>query len=146
MCPSFLTPLPSPPSADEAARENWIKYGHPDGPQAYRLGIALPEWFLTRDTDRKPLVLATLLLGGIMVPMGLLIFVIYRSQEKKRPVTAGGEWSCHVDTDIPHKFWLPQASFQSPVRLVTQSFFCDHEVLLRFQRAISCRPTCICSK
>ena len=30
--------------ADEESRKNYEKYGHPDGPQALNMGIALPEW------------------------------------------------------------------------------------------------------
>ena len=30
------------------ARENYEKYGHPDGPQALNLGVALPEWIFSQ--------------------------------------------------------------------------------------------------
>ncbi len=34
--------------ADDVARENYEKYGHPDGPQALNLGVALPEWIFSQ--------------------------------------------------------------------------------------------------
>lgn len=37
--------------ADKTARENYEKYGHPDGQQAMRMSIALPEWLLNSDSQ-----------------------------------------------------------------------------------------------
>lgn len=34
---------------DDAIRENWEKYGNPDGPQAMSIGIALPSWLVKKD-------------------------------------------------------------------------------------------------
>lgn len=34
---------------DDATRENWEKYGNPDGPQAMSVGIALPSWLIRKD-------------------------------------------------------------------------------------------------
>lgn len=31
---------------DEQTRENWEKYGHPDGKRAIEFGIALPAWMV----------------------------------------------------------------------------------------------------
>jgi len=70
---------------DPDARANWDKYGHPDGPGAFRMGIALPEWFLTKDRSRKPLVLAALLLGGITAPLAFLIYLIHRAADPVAP-------------------------------------------------------------
>ena len=48
---------------DDAARENYEKYGHPDGQQSSRMNIALPEWMFSRDGRAAPALLA-LLIGG----------------------------------------------------------------------------------
>lgn len=34
---------------DETARENYEKYGNPDGPQPMQLSIGLPEWMLAAE-------------------------------------------------------------------------------------------------
>ncbi|CAI2298480.1 unnamed protein product [Caenorhabditis sp. 36 PRJEB53466] len=34
---------------DKEARENWEKYGNPDGPQATTFGIALPKWLVSKE-------------------------------------------------------------------------------------------------
>lgn len=34
---------------DDAIRENWEKFGNPDGPQAMSVGIALPSWLVKKD-------------------------------------------------------------------------------------------------
>ncbi|GMT00018.1 hypothetical protein PENTCL1PPCAC_22192 [Pristionchus entomophagus] len=34
---------------DEASRENWEKYGNPDGPTATQFGIALPKWLVSKE-------------------------------------------------------------------------------------------------
>ena len=36
---------------DDVARENWEKYGNPDGPQAATFGIALPSWIVSEDNS-----------------------------------------------------------------------------------------------
>jgi translocation protein SEC63 len=36
---------------DEVSRENWIKYGNPDGPQAATFGIALPSWVVEKQNS-----------------------------------------------------------------------------------------------
>ena len=44
---------------DETARANFEKYGHPDGKQAPKLGVALPQWMFGKD-GTGPIVLITL--------------------------------------------------------------------------------------
>lgn len=36
---------------DDVARENWEKYGNPDGPQAATFGIALPKWIVSEENS-----------------------------------------------------------------------------------------------
>ena len=49
---------------DETARENYEKYGHPDGKQSPKLGVALPQWMFGKD-GTGPIVLIVLVAGGI---------------------------------------------------------------------------------
>ncbi|XP_019860493.1 PREDICTED: translocation protein SEC63 homolog [Amphimedon queenslandica] len=35
----------------EEARENWEKYGKPDGPRAASFGIALPSWIVDKNNS-----------------------------------------------------------------------------------------------
>ena len=42
---------------DEEARDNWVKYGNPDGPQAATFGIALPSWIVSEKNSIWLLVL-----------------------------------------------------------------------------------------
>ena len=70
---------------DPASRENYKKYGHPDGPQAVSISVALPEWFFNKDKDAAPAILLTLLLGGIVLPLGLAACYLGRSQKFTGP-------------------------------------------------------------
>ena len=36
---------------NEESRENWEKYGNPDGPQAATFGIALPAWIVDKQNS-----------------------------------------------------------------------------------------------
>jgi len=36
---------------DDESRENWEKYGNPDGPQAASFGIALPAWIVEKQNS-----------------------------------------------------------------------------------------------
>lgn len=55
---------------DEATRENWEKYGHPDGKRAVEFGIALPAWMV--GDEYKWLVLAVYFVG-IMVVLPVVV-------------------------------------------------------------------------
>lgn len=57
--------------ADEVARKNYEQYGHPDGPQAIKLNVALPEWLINGDQKAAPLLLGGLVLFGILAPLGI---------------------------------------------------------------------------
>jgi hypothetical protein len=70
---------------DPASAENYRKYGHPDGPQAMSISVALPEWFFSKDKDAAPLILLSLLLGGIVLPLGLAACYMGRSAQFTGP-------------------------------------------------------------
>lgn len=66
---------------DEAAKENYIKYGHPDGRQAVSISVALPEWFFNKDKEAAPAILLTLLFGGIVLPLGMAAWYMKKSKK-----------------------------------------------------------------
>jgi translocation protein SEC63 len=61
---------------DETAKENWEKYGNPDGKQSMAVSIGLPSWLL--DTNNRNLVLITYLI--IMV--GVIPYCVWRYYSK----------------------------------------------------------------
>ncbi|PSC67052.1 dnaJ ERDJ2A [Micractinium conductrix] len=66
---------------DETSRENYLKYGHPDGPQAMTVSVALPEWFFSKDKQTAPLILLVLLFGGIVTPLGMAAWYLMGTQK-----------------------------------------------------------------
>eukprot|EP00197_Chlamydomonas_leiostraca_P010453 CAMPEP_0202862194 /NCGR_PEP_ID=MMETSP1391-20130828/3321_1 /ASSEMBLY_ACC=CAM_ASM_000867 /TAXON_ID=1034604 /ORGANISM="Chlamydomonas leiostraca, Strain SAG 11-49" /LENGTH=714 /DNA_ID=CAMNT_0049541695 /DNA_START=168 /DNA_END=2313 /DNA_ORIENTATION=+ len=54
---------------DEVSRKNYEQYGHPDGPQAVNVGVALPEWVFAKDKKVAPLMLLGLVGCGILLPL-----------------------------------------------------------------------------
>uniref|UniRef100_A0A7S4N457 J domain-containing protein n=1 Tax=Odontella aurita TaxID=265563 RepID=A0A7S4N457_9STRA len=57
---------------DSVSRENWEKYGHPDGPQTQTLSFALPDWLLHPEGTTAA-VLVLLYLGMFV---GLIVWVL----------------------------------------------------------------------
>lgn len=58
--------------SDETSRENWEKFGHPDGPQTQTLSFALPEWLLHPEGN-VALALLVMYLGMFA---GIIIYVV----------------------------------------------------------------------
>ncbi|CAG8735695.1 696_t:CDS:2, partial [Dentiscutata heterogama] len=58
---------------DEDIRRNFEEWGHPDGKQAYSLGIALPNWLV--EARNSPIVLGIYaVVFGLLLPFTLFIF------------------------------------------------------------------------
>eukprot|EP00884_Botryococcus_braunii_P003385 jgi/Botrbrau1/13047/Bobra.0187s0009.1 len=66
---------------DPASRENYEKYGHPDGRQGLDIGIALPEWMFSRDSRSAPIMLLALVSLGILAPLCIAACYIFRSNK-----------------------------------------------------------------
>uniref|UniRef100_A0A7N0V5R3 J domain-containing protein n=1 Tax=Kalanchoe fedtschenkoi TaxID=63787 RepID=A0A7N0V5R3_KALFE len=66
---------------DPVSRENYEKYGHPDGRQGMQMGIALPQFLLNIDGASG----GVLLLGivGVCILLPLMIAVVYLSRSAK---------------------------------------------------------------
>ncbi|KXZ42319.1 hypothetical protein GPECTOR_162g134 [Gonium pectorale] len=70
---------------DEVARENYRKYGHPDGPQAMDVGVALPTWLFTKDSKVAPLMLLGLVFVGILAPLAAVSIYMFNSNRYSGP-------------------------------------------------------------
>eukprot|EP01023_Acetabularia_acetabulum_P010188 TRINITY_DN1465_c0_g1_i11.p1 TRINITY_DN1465_c0_g1~~TRINITY_DN1465_c0_g1_i11.p1 ORF type:complete len:738 (-),score=200.44 TRINITY_DN1465_c0_g1_i11:1178-3391(-) len=66
---------------DPVSRENYERYGHPDGPTGTDIGVALPEWFFTSDKTRAPVLLSLLVVMGVLMPLGIM--ACYLNSNKK---------------------------------------------------------------
>lgn len=70
---------------DEVSRTNYEKYGHPDGPQAMDVGVALPTWLFTKDSKLAPLMLLGLVFCGILLPLGIASWHMLNSNKYTGP-------------------------------------------------------------
>ncbi|KAI4335150.1 hypothetical protein L6164_013823 [Bauhinia variegata] len=66
---------------DPVARENYEKYGHPDGRQGFQMGIALPQFLLNIDGASGGILL--LWIVGVCILLPLVAAVIYLSRSSK---------------------------------------------------------------
>ncbi|KAK9292223.1 hypothetical protein L1049_020185 [Liquidambar formosana] len=66
---------------DPISRENFEKYGHPDGRQGFQMGIALPQFLLNIDGASGGILL--LWIVGVCILLPLAIAVIYLSRSSK---------------------------------------------------------------
>lgn len=55
---------------DDVSRENWEKYGNPDGPQAASFGIALPSWIVEKQNS---LWVLAVYMGIFMIALPVLV-------------------------------------------------------------------------
>ncbi|KAK1366555.1 Translocation protein SEC63 like [Heracleum sosnowskyi] len=66
---------------DPISRENYEKYGHPDGRQGFQMGIALPQFLLNFDGASGGILL--LWIVGVCILLPLVIAVVYLSRSSK---------------------------------------------------------------
>ncbi|XP_055812230.1 dnaJ protein ERDJ2-like [Solanum dulcamara] len=66
---------------DPISRENFEKYGHPDGRQGLKMGIALPQFLLNIDGASEGILLLGIV--GVCIILPLTISVIYLSRSSK---------------------------------------------------------------
>ncbi|XP_009775792.1 dnaJ protein ERDJ2A [Nicotiana tabacum] len=66
---------------DPVSRENFEKYGHPDGRQGFQMGIALPQFLLDFNGASGGILLIWILGGFILLPMAF--GVVYLSRASK---------------------------------------------------------------
>jgi translocation protein SEC63 len=95
---------------DEVSRQNYEKYGHPDGHQGMNLGVALPEWMFTKDSKAAPLMLLVLVGGGILLPMALMSWYMLSSSKFTGPN--------QIMNDTLGIFWHPKYGVKESQSLV----------------------------
>ncbi|KAK9122464.1 hypothetical protein Syun_020081 [Stephania yunnanensis] len=66
---------------DPVSRENFEKYGHPDGRQGLKMGIALPQFLLNIDGASGGILLLGIV--GVCILLPLMMAVIYLSRSSK---------------------------------------------------------------
>lgn len=66
---------------DPISRENFEKYGHPDGRQGFQIGIALPEFLLNMSGDSGGVLL--LCIVGVVILLPLVVAVVYLSTSSR---------------------------------------------------------------
>ncbi|XP_059667477.1 dnaJ protein ERDJ2-like [Cornus florida] len=66
---------------DPISRENFEKYGHPDGRQGFQMGIALPQFLLNIDGASGGILLLGIV--GVCILLPLVMAVIYLSRSSK---------------------------------------------------------------
>lgn len=66
---------------DPISRENFEKYGHPDGRQGLQMGIALPQFLLNIDGASEGILLLGIV--GVCIILPLTVSVIYLSRSSK---------------------------------------------------------------
>ncbi|MQM14418.1 hypothetical protein Taro_047347 [Colocasia esculenta] len=66
---------------DPVSRDNYEKYGHPDGRQGFQMGIALPQFLLNIDGASSGVLLLGIVGVGILLP--LIVAVVYLSRSSK---------------------------------------------------------------
>ncbi|CAA7033728.1 unnamed protein product [Microthlaspi erraticum] len=66
---------------DPLSRENFEKYGHPDGRQGYKLGIALPQFILGMDGDSGGVLLLCTVGFCILLPLVIASIYLWRSSK-----------------------------------------------------------------
>ena len=71
---------------DEQAKENWEKYGNPDGKQSFEMSIGLPT-FLMDGENHNVILLVYLLIMVIAVPV--VVYMIYTNSQMYQKVIEG---------------------------------------------------------
>lgn len=66
---------------DPISRENFEKYGHPDGRQGFQVGIALPQFLLNNNGDSGGILLLSIV--GVVILLPLVMAVVYLARSSK---------------------------------------------------------------
>ncbi|KAL0309569.1 UNVERIFIED_CONTAM: DnaJ protein ERDJ2 [Sesamum radiatum] len=94
---------------DPVSRENFEKYGHPDGRQGLQMGIALPQFLLNIDGASGGILLLGIV--GVCIILPLTIAVIYLSRSSKYT----GNYVMHHTMYAYYHFMKPSLAPSVPV-------------------------------
>ncbi|XP_077233018.1 dnaJ / Sec63 Brl domains-containing protein [Tasmannia lanceolata] len=86
---------------DPISRENFEKYGHPDGKQGFQMGIALPQFLLNIDGASGGILLLGIV--GVCILLPLMMAVIYLSRSSKYT----GNYVMHQTLNTYYYFMKP---------------------------------------
>ncbi|XWS66718.1 hypothetical protein CRYUN_Cryun05aG0224600 [Craigia yunnanensis] len=89
------------PDPDPVSRENFEKYGHPDGRQGLQMGIALPPFLLNIDGASGGILLLGIV--GVCILLPLVLSVIYLSRSAKY----SGNYVMHQTLSAYYYFMKP---------------------------------------
>ncbi|KAK8537160.1 hypothetical protein V6N13_042107 [Hibiscus sabdariffa] len=100
---------------DPISRENFEKYGHPDGRQGFQMGIALPQFLL--DIDGASGGLHLLWIVGVCILLPLVIAVIYLSRSSKYT----GNYVMHQTLSAYYYFMKPSLAPSKVMEVFTKA-------------------------
>ncbi|KAF2010951.1 DnaJ-domain-containing protein [Aaosphaeria arxii CBS 175.79] len=85
---------------DEDIRENWLKYGNPDGKQSFSIGIALPKWIVTEGHGKYVLLMYAIALGVILpYTVGKWWYGTQKLTKEKILITSAGKLFREYDNE-----------------------------------------------
>lgn len=84
--------------SDPIGKKNYEEHGHPDGHQSITMGIGLPQWLFDGDSRTAPLLLAILVFGGVLLPLGAAACYLLSSNKFN---------SAGVIEETTHNFMMP---------------------------------------
>ncbi|XVF53516.1 hypothetical protein PTKIN_Ptkin05aG0105400 [Pterospermum kingtungense] len=100
---------------DPISRENFEKYGHPDGRQGFQMGIALPQFLLDIDGASGGILL--LWIVGVCILLPLVIAVIYLSRSSKYT----GNYVMHQTLSAYYYFMKPSLAPSKVMEVFTKA-------------------------
>ncbi|CAI0403134.1 unnamed protein product [Linum tenue] len=100
---------------DPISRENYEKYGHPDGRQGFKMGIALPQFLLDIDSASGGILL--LWIVGVCILLPLVIAVIYLSRSAKYT----GNYVMHQTLSAYYYFMKPSLAPSKVMEVFTKA-------------------------
>lgn len=93
-CAPHPPPKPRPNFNRQVSRQNFERYGHPDGPQGFNIGIALPAWMFSKDKKTGPIILVALVGGCILLPLAAVSYHMLKVRGRVRKAPAGVGCAC----------------------------------------------------
>ncbi|KAJ4823716.1 DnaJ protein erdj2a [Turnera subulata] len=100
---------------DPVSRENYEKYGHPDGRQGFQMGIALPQFLLDIDGASGGILL--LWIVGVCILLPLVIAVVYLSRSSKYT----GNYVMHQTLSAYYYFMKPSLAPSKVMEVFTKA-------------------------
>ncbi|KAI4349001.1 hypothetical protein L6164_009660 [Bauhinia variegata] len=100
---------------DPVSRENYEKYGHPDGRQGLKMAIALPDFLLTIDGVSEGILLLGIV--GVCILLPLVVSVIYLSRSSKYT----GNYVMHQTISAYYYFMKPSLAPSKVIEVFTKA-------------------------